>query len=198
MLRPTACRGSSSSPPQGTPTSGDGRQTEPPTPQIRARTSATILATMRYRQSANHQPLPRRPKAVETFFGVLEPAQGRAMTTLTVAGRIVGEVGPGLWVRVSAGAPALRRGDATPRGTDLRPAVGTGHDGAQRERPPSNRNSAPRRGPYSITSSARASRMGGTVRPSVLAVFRLMNSSAFVLCCTGKSAGFSPFRIRPT
>jgi hypothetical protein len=35
------------------------------------------------------------PEAVETFLGVLEPAQERAMTTWTVAGQVVGEAGPG-------------------------------------------------------------------------------------------------------
>src|SRR5262245_23573368 len=50
---------------------------------------------------------------------------------------------------------------------------------------------------YSITSSARASSVGGTVRPSALAVLRLMISSTFVDCWTGRSAGFSPLRIRP-
>src|SRR5262245_23505063 len=50
---------------------------------------------------------------------------------------------------------------------------------------------------YSITSSARASSDGGTVRFSTLAVFRLMTKSIFVACWTGKSAGFSPFKIRP-
>src|ERR1700758_3878544 len=43
--------------------------------------------------------------------------------------------------------------------------------------------------PYSITSSARASRVGGTVRPSALAVLRLMINSSFVACWTGRSAG---------
>ena len=42
---------------------------------------------------------------------------------------------------------------------------------------------------YSITSSARASRVGGTSRPSALAVFRLSTNSNFVGCSTGKSAG---------
>jgi hypothetical protein len=49
---------------------------------------------------------------------------------------------------------------------------------------------------YSITSSARASNEEGTVRPSALAVLRLIASSSFVTCCTGKSAGFSPSRMR--
>ena len=50
---------------------------------------------------------------------------------------------------------------------------------------------------HSITSSARASSVGGTVRPSALAVLRLMTSSNLVGCTTGKSAGFSPLRMRP-
>jgi hypothetical protein len=45
---------------------------------------------------------------------------------------------------------------------------------------------------YSITSSAMASSDGGTVRPSALAVLRLITSSNLVGCCTGRSAGFSP------
>ena len=45
---------------------------------------------------------------------------------------------------------------------------------------------------YSITSSARASSVGGTSRPSALAVFRLMTSSNLVGCSTGRSAGFAP------
>jgi len=51
--------------------------------------------------------------------------------------------------------------------------------------------------PHSITSSARVSSAGGTSRPSACAVLRLMNSSIFVDCWTGRSAGFSPLRIRP-
>src|SRR3974390_3251737 len=52
--------------------------------------------------------------------------------------------------------------------------------------------------PHSITSSARASNDGGTVRPSALAVFRLMTISYLVGACTGRSAGFSPLRMRST
>src|SRR5262249_43301529 len=51
---------------------------------------------------------------------------------------------------------------------------------------------------HSITSSARASSVGGTVRPSVPAVWALMTSSNLVGCRTGRSAGFSPLRMRPT
>src|SRR5262249_49978354 len=49
---------------------------------------------------------------------------------------------------------------------------------------------------YSITSSARASRACGTVRRSAFAVFRLTIIASLTDCCTGISAGFSPFSIR--
>jgi hypothetical protein len=51
--------------------------------------------------------------------------------------------------------------------------------------------------PYSITSSARASSMGGMSMPSVLAVCKLMTNSNLVGSWTGISAGFSPLRMRP-
>ena len=51
---------------------------------------------------------------------------------------------------------------------------------------------------YSITSSARASSVGGTVRPSALAVLRLRTSSNLTGRSTGKSAGLSPLRILST
>src|SRR5262249_39786989 len=49
---------------------------------------------------------------------------------------------------------------------------------------------------HSITSSARASSVGGPSRPSALAVLRLITSSYLVGACTGRSAGFSPLRMR--
>src|SRR5262249_13365757 len=51
---------------------------------------------------------------------------------------------------------------------------------------------------HSITSSARASSDCGTSMPRDLAVFRLITSSYCVGACTGRSAGFSPLRIRST
>ena len=51
---------------------------------------------------------------------------------------------------------------------------------------------------YSMTSSARASSVGGTSSPRALAVFRLITSSYLVGACTGRSAGFSPLRMRST
>jgi hypothetical protein len=43
---------------------------------------------------------------------------------------------------------------------------------------------------YSMTSSALVSSASGTVRPSALAVLRLMTSSSFVACCTGSRPAF--------
>src|SRR5262249_13108743 len=51
---------------------------------------------------------------------------------------------------------------------------------------------------HSSTSSARASSVGGTSRPSIFAVLRLMISSYFVGACTGRSAGFSPLTMQST
>jgi hypothetical protein len=50
---------------------------------------------------------------------------------------------------------------------------------------------------YSITSSAVICMINGTASPSALAVLRLMTNSNFTVCWTGRSAGFSPLRIRP-
>jgi hypothetical protein len=51
---------------------------------------------------------------------------------------------------------------------------------------------------HSITSSARASSVVGTVKPSAWAAFRLTTSSYLVGACTGRSAGFAPLRMRST
>ncbi len=51
---------------------------------------------------------------------------------------------------------------------------------------------------YSITSSALAIRVSGTVTPSVLAVFRFTMSSNFTARSMGKSAGGVPFKILST
>src|SRR5262249_33462850 len=52
--------------------------------------------------------------------------------------------------------------------------------------------------PHSITSSARARSVAGISRPSAFAVLRLMTSAYLVGACTGRSAGFSPRRMRST
>src|SRR5262249_37395554 len=51
---------------------------------------------------------------------------------------------------------------------------------------------------HSITSSARASSVGGTSRPSAFAVVRLITRSNLVGCSTGMSAGFAPRKILST
>jgi hypothetical protein len=51
---------------------------------------------------------------------------------------------------------------------------------------------------YSITSSARERRDGGTVIPRAFAVLRLIVSSSRVGCSTGRSPGLAPSRIRLT
>src|SRR5712691_11979270 len=49
---------------------------------------------------------------------------------------------------------------------------------------------------YSMTSSARASSIGGTSSPSARAVLRLITSSNLVGACTGRSPGLAPLKIR--
>src|SRR6266540_3946430 len=51
---------------------------------------------------------------------------------------------------------------------------------------------------HSITSSARASSEGGTVMPRALADLRLITNSNLVGCCTGRSPGLAPLRMRST
>ena len=51
---------------------------------------------------------------------------------------------------------------------------------------------------HSITLSARAMTVGGTVIPSLLAVLRLTLSSNVVGCSIGRSLGFAPLRILST
>ena len=48
---------------------------------------------------------------------------------------------------------------------------------------------------HSITSSARARSEGGIVRPSALAVLKLMTNSSLVGNSTGKSLAFAPLNI---
>jgi len=50
---------------------------------------------------------------------------------------------------------------------------------------------------HSITSSAVANSVGGTVMPSIRAVRALTTSSNFDDCTTGRSAVFAPLRMRP-
>src|SRR5215468_7098178 len=54
------------------------------------------------------------------------------------------------------------------------------------------------RAAYSITLVARSRIEVGTSMPSAFAVLRLSATSISVVRCTGRSAGFSPLRMRPT
>ena len=51
---------------------------------------------------------------------------------------------------------------------------------------------------HSITSSARASSVGGMMTPSAFAVFKLITSSNLVGRSTGRSPGFAPLKILST
>jgi hypothetical protein len=50
---------------------------------------------------------------------------------------------------------------------------------------------------YSMTTSARASSVGGTSTPSIRAACKFMTNSNLVDCRTGSSAGFAPLRMVP-
>lgn len=52
--------------------------------------------------------------------------------------------------------------------------------------------------PYLMILSARASTLGGIVRPICLAALRLMMNSNLIGCSTGRSAGLAPFKILST
>src|ERR1700675_176393 len=71
------------------------------------------------------------------------------------------------------------------------------YDVASAELSPADRASFAGAFTYSITSSAMASSVGGTVRPSIRAVWALMTSSNLLACTTGRSAGFAPLRMWP-
>src|SRR5262249_39286947 len=70
---------------------------------------------------------------------------------------------------------------------------------ARRERPGRSRAAEQRderAARHSITSSARASSVGGTSKRSALAVLRLITNSNLVGWLTGRSAGLAPLRTR--
>src|SRR5262249_43356440 len=74
--------------------------------------------------------------------------------------------------------------------------LGTRHERPHRRRATEKRDElAP---PHSITSSARASSVGGISRPSALAVLRLITSWYVVGAWTGRSAGWAPLKRRST
>ena len=118
--------------------------------------------------------------------------------------RTLRPIGPAQLLPAPAGTPR--------RGPEIRIVRGCGQEHADaphalallraRGERPRSRRAAEQRDEFaplhSITSSARASSVGGTSRPSALAVLRLITSSYLVGACTGRSAGFSPLRMRST
>ena len=98
-------------------------------------------------------------------------------------------------------ASSRHTGEASDIGNDVRIYPESGHVQRTRRCPLCANSCQMRRSKqhlYSITSSARASSAGGTSRPSAFAVVRLMTRSNLVGACTGRSAGFSPLRMRST
>jgi hypothetical protein len=129
----------------------------------------------------------RRPLAV--YFDFVMVADHTALSRATVH-----EVTAGAFAVVSVQfrVEALMPIVACPLISSLRRCAYTKKHG---EPPAEQRDELP--APHSITSSARASSGSGTLRPSALAVPRLMTSSNRVARSTGTSAGLAPLRIRP-
>ena len=99
----------------------------------------------------------------------------------------------------------MRAGHCRKKGTLLRQGKRSqGQPSLQWERkptvPPSQcgRQCLPGSPAHRMISSAWKRSVGGMVRPNSCAVFRLMTSSNFMGCSTGKSAGLAPFRILST
>src|SRR5262249_37592934 len=141
----------------------------------------------------------RKPPQFRGVFPILARLAGAP----TILDADVDIVGPAQLLH-----PLLECGDVEAR---LRIVRDSGHQHADAPhalallRPPGDwprRSRAAKRGElatlHSITSSVRASSVGGIVNPSALAVLRLMTSSYLVGACTGSSAGFAPLRIRST
>src|SRR4029077_1513615 len=102
---------------------------------------------------------------------------------------------PRIKVVTAAGGEADQDGDGLAAVEFFHRLRAGGRGGDHRQRNGSDYERAPL---HSIISSARPSSGNGTLMPSALAVLRLMISSAFVACCTGRSARFSPLRIPHT
>src|SRR5262249_34777000 len=103
------------------------------------------------------------------------------------------------WPRTPAAPPTAKKWGHNRRVSALRRAVEKANHWrggllGRRERPRGGRAAEQRNElapPHSITSSARASSVGGTSRPSILAVLRLITNSNLVGCSTGRSPGFA-------
>src|SRR5262249_46377851 len=100
----------------------------------------------------------------------------------------VQHAGPTRWASPRLPGSSRRR-SAVAQAMGTRPAASNGRLGAAHTTDPEQRDEfAP---VHSITSSARASSVYGTSRPSALAAVRLMINSNLVGCSTGMSAGLA-------
>src|SRR5262249_12546985 len=129
-----------------------------------------------------------RHQAVILGFRVLVVDRNVAALDKTYAAKALGK--PSLHLRGSRTPAAARIPHHRARG------LLTGAGRRQRRRAAEQRDEVAAL--HSITSSASASSLSGICRPSAWAVLRLTTSSNLVGCITGRSAGFSPLRTRPT
>jgi hypothetical protein len=140
--------------------------------------------------------MPRRalpPSARRACRRVLHPSrvEGRTPAALVVAGelKVVALVRHADDDPADAG-PRVEPGPERPEGAVIRGARegGEAECGSQKLAPLVEHG-------YSITWSARSRSDCGIVSPSAFAVLRLITSSNFVACSTGRSAGLAPLRI---
>src|SRR5262245_5207937 len=138
-----------------------------------------------------HEVLRKSPKISRTGSGAMVNPNIAAVHPSQLPERVLECPNARHCHRVALGKPG-QKADPPDAFRLLRPA---------RERPRRGRRAAEQRDElaafHSITSSARPSSQSGNVTPSALAALRLMTSSTFADCWTGRSAGISPLRMRP-
>ncbi len=134
------------------------------------------------RQFLRARSIPRRPACRELQIAALYPAEGLQRLTEGSDARLPFRI-------AFCGA----HHDPNPPHPDGRLRVGG--RGPCRD-PAEKRHELPP--PHSITSSARARRVGATAIPRAFAVFKLRTSSNFEGSSTGRSAGFAPLKILST
>src|SRR5262249_1138210 len=139
-----------------------------------------------HRDPTGHQVAGHRREPISLVLGkAIEDHHGLAFD---IAGILQALAKPAQTVRERVRGSGMKKPDDRHRRL-LRP---------RRERPrggSAGKQSGERAPPHSITSSARASKVGGTVSPSAFAVLRLSTKSYLSGACTGRAAGLSPLRM---
>src|SRR5258707_7637759 len=165
--------------------------------------SSRSLALDQPRQSALRYPAVRSNRA-STYSVRRQPAPIhtplRSRTTSAIAPPTISHSARGTQIPITHAAPPTYPFPRFPplEVSGRRPRCARHHlHGAGIRKPSHKRTHAPQQN-YSITSTACASSVGGTVRPSAFAVLRLMTRSNFVGSSTGRSDGFAPLRILST